>query len=195
MYIDMNTIVYLHCHQQGNLGATIVLVAQDGVQYPPIRFPKGSHLLQFLTCLEGGLTPNGQLDPPLWNDDGKGKVFPRLHRKSIKKMHPQMILTNQANTSIDSPSQQQQPQLDVALVDSNASASESVGGSVGGDSNSAEMLSNGSLNSINEPEDFVFRIVNSKANGNHIKKLYTYTVCISHFILNNSIFSLLIFLK
>ncbi|CAF0919976.1 unnamed protein product [Brachionus calyciflorus] len=83
--IDMNTIVYLHCHQQASLGATIVLVAQDGVQHPSIIFPKGSHLLQFLTCLESGLAPNGQLDPALWNDNGKGKVFPKLPRKTMKK--------------------------------------------------------------------------------------------------------------
>lgn len=73
--VDINTIVYLHCHQQGGQGASIVLVGQDGVQYPPIRFPKGSHLLQFLTCLESGLVPDGYLDPPLRNEFGKGTFF------------------------------------------------------------------------------------------------------------------------
>ena len=82
MYIDINTIVYLHCHQHGIAGASIVLVGQDGVQHAPIKFPKGSHLLQFLTCLENGLMPNGQLDPPLWNESGKGKIFPKLQRRS-----------------------------------------------------------------------------------------------------------------
>lgn len=82
MYIDINTIVYLHCHQHGISGASIVLVGQDGVQHAPIKFPKGSHLLQFLTCLENGLMPNGQLDPPLWNENGKGKIFPKLQRRS-----------------------------------------------------------------------------------------------------------------
>ena len=85
MYVDMNTIVYLHCHQQADDGATIVLVAPDGVQYPPIKFPKGSHLLQFLTCLENGLAPNGQLDPPLWNEIGKGKIFPKIQRRRTAK--------------------------------------------------------------------------------------------------------------
>lgn len=54
-------------------GGTIVLVAQDGVQQPPIHFPQGGHLLAFLTCLENGLLPHGQLDPPLWPQRGKGK--------------------------------------------------------------------------------------------------------------------------
>ena len=51
----------------------MVLVGQDGVQRPPIHFPSGGHILAFLTCLETGLLPNGQLDPPLWAQKGKGK--------------------------------------------------------------------------------------------------------------------------
>lgn len=51
----------------------MVLVGQDGVQRPPIHFPKGGHLLAFLSCLETGLLPRGQLDPPLWSQRGKGK--------------------------------------------------------------------------------------------------------------------------
>lgn len=124
--------MYLHCHQQGtviptrqssfgdfhlttslfpvNSGGTVVLVSQDGIQRPPLHFPKGGHLLQFLTCLETGLLPHGQLDPPLWNQRGKvsrnrkllltpavwgvglpfptvslssqGKVFPKLRKRS-----------------------------------------------------------------------------------------------------------------
>uniref|UniRef100_A0A672MJT0 Small G protein signaling modulator 1-like n=1 Tax=Sinocyclocheilus grahami TaxID=75366 RepID=A0A672MJT0_SINGR len=64
------------------LGGTVVLVSQDGIQRPPLRFPKGGHLLQFLTCLETGLLPRGQLDPPLWSQRGKGKVFPKLRKRS-----------------------------------------------------------------------------------------------------------------
>lgn len=52
-------------------GGTVVLVSQDGIQRPPLRFPKGGHLLQFLSCLENGLLPHGQLDPPLWSQRGK----------------------------------------------------------------------------------------------------------------------------
>ena len=52
-------------------GGTAVLVSQDGTQRPPFRFPEGGHLLQFLSCLENGLLPHGQLDPPLWPQRGK----------------------------------------------------------------------------------------------------------------------------
>jgi hypothetical protein len=123
LHIDINTIVYLHCHQQS---ATVVLVAQDGVQHPPIKFPKGSHLLQFLTCLESGLLPNGQLDPPLWTESGKGKIFPRLKRKSMKKLLP---------TPGDSDGEESKEN------------NEPSGGVEG------------------EENDFVFRVINSKANG------------------------------
>uniref|UniRef100_A0A7N6FE42 Small G protein signaling modulator 1a n=1 Tax=Anabas testudineus TaxID=64144 RepID=A0A7N6FE42_ANATE len=71
MTIPLEEIVYLHCHQQVDSGGTVVLVSQDGIQRPPLRFPKGGHLLQFLSCLENGLLPHGQLDPPLWSQRGK----------------------------------------------------------------------------------------------------------------------------
>nr|XP_025123222.1 small G protein signaling modulator 1 isoform X4 [Bubalus bubalis] len=82
MTIRLEEIVYLHCHQQVDSGGTVVLVSQDGIQRPPFRFPKGGHLLQLLSCLENGLLPHGQLDPPLWSQRGKGKVFPKLRKRS-----------------------------------------------------------------------------------------------------------------
>ncbi|KAG7260404.1 hypothetical protein CRUP_038662 [Coryphaenoides rupestris] len=82
MTIRLEEIVYLHCHQQVDSGGTVVLVSQDGIQRPPLHFPKGGHLLQFLTCLETGLLPHGLLDPPLWSQRGKGKVFPKLRNRS-----------------------------------------------------------------------------------------------------------------
>ena len=60
----------------------MVLVGQDGVQHPAIHFPAGGHLLAFLTCLETALHPHGRLDPPLWSQTGKGKVFPKIKRKA-----------------------------------------------------------------------------------------------------------------
>ncbi|XP_071443132.1 small G protein signaling modulator 2-like isoform X2 [Hetaerina americana] len=79
--VNVDEIVYVHCHQQADSGGTVVLVGQDGIQHPPIHFPKGGHLLSFLSCLETGLLPHGQLDPPLWSQRGKGKVFPKLRRR------------------------------------------------------------------------------------------------------------------
>ena len=109
----------------------MVLVAQDGVQHPPIKFPKGSHLLQFLTCLESGLMPNGRLDPPLWTEMGKGKIFPKLQRKSMSLKKIQ-ISAGSDNCSI------------------NEEAKENESGGDG---------------ALDDQEDFVFRIINSKSNG------------------------------
>lgn len=59
-----------HGHPPEN-GGTLVLVSQDGIQRPPLHFPQGGHLLSFLSCLENGLLPRGQLEPPLWTQQGK----------------------------------------------------------------------------------------------------------------------------
>lgn len=76
--INVDDIVYVHCHQSSgqDTGGTIILVGQDGVQRPPIHFPEGGHMASFLSCLETGLLPHGQLDPPLWSHKGIGKIFP-----------------------------------------------------------------------------------------------------------------------
>ncbi|XP_066877092.1 small G protein signaling modulator 2 isoform X2 [Kogia breviceps] len=81
LVVPFSQIVCIHCHQQKN-GGTLVLVSQDGIQRPPLHFPQGGHLLSFLSCLENGLLPRGQLEPPLWTQQGKGKVFPRLRKRS-----------------------------------------------------------------------------------------------------------------
>ncbi|XP_066119139.1 small G protein signaling modulator 2 isoform X2 [Saccopteryx bilineata] len=80
LVVPFSQIVCIHCHQQRN-GGTLVLVNQDGIQRPPLHFPQGGHLLSFLSCLENGLLPQGQLEPPLWTQQGKGKVFPRLRKR------------------------------------------------------------------------------------------------------------------
>ncbi|XP_017774865.1 PREDICTED: small G protein signaling modulator 1-like isoform X1 [Nicrophorus vespilloides] len=67
LQVRMDEIVYVHCHQDAESGGTIILVGQDGVQRPPILFPKGGHMLSFLSCIETGLLPRGRLDPPLWS--------------------------------------------------------------------------------------------------------------------------------
>ena len=71
----MNLLLFLVVIFAASCGGTVVLVGQDGVQRPPIHFPKGGHLLAFLSCLENGLLPRGQLDPPLWSHKDKGRLF------------------------------------------------------------------------------------------------------------------------
>ncbi|XP_006641120.2 small G protein signaling modulator 2 isoform X1 [Lepisosteus oculatus] len=80
--VPLRQIVCIHCHQRPDCGGTLVLVSQDGIQRPPLHFPPGGHLLAFLSCLESGLLPRGQLEPPLWSQRGKGKVFPKLRRRN-----------------------------------------------------------------------------------------------------------------
>jgi len=61
-------------------GGILVLVGQDGVQRPPLHFPRGGHLLAFLSCVETGLMPLGHLEPPLWYENGTGNRHRhRLH--------------------------------------------------------------------------------------------------------------------
>ncbi|XP_035708467.1 small G protein signaling modulator 2 isoform X1 [Folsomia candida] len=111
--VAVHETVYVHCHQ-GSESDWIVLVGQDGVQRPPIHFPRGGHLLAFLSCLENGLLPHGMLDPPLWSQRGKetvseiwsktamlaisGKVFPKLKRKGSSRFHDQVVMEEQPPT-------------------------------------------------------------------------------------------------
>eukprot|EP00063_Salmo_salar_P044256 XP_014019091.1 PREDICTED: small G protein signaling modulator 2-like [Salmo salar] len=80
--VPLRQIVCIHCHQRPDCGGTLVLVNQDGIQRPPLHFPPGGHLLAFLSCLETGLLPRGHLEPPLWSQRGKGKVFPKLRKRT-----------------------------------------------------------------------------------------------------------------
>lgn len=138
-------------------GASIVLVGQDGIQHPPIRFPKGSHLLQFLTCLEAGLGPDGALDPPLRTEFGKGKVFPRLQRRSVKQridtcVSQSTVNENESSTSITTTTTGSDLATTPIVVKS--SSPTTIGDAVDEE----------------QEGDFVFRIVNSKSNGIKLKK-------------------------
>jgi hypothetical protein len=159
MHIDINTIVYLHCHQQGNSGASVVLVAQDGVQYAPIKFPMGTHLLQFLTCLENGLGVGGHLDPPLYeefrfankdtdtvfgndtnntNETTDSSLSPRTKRKN--RMNKNKIIGDE-----------NQDQLELEKIDEEEKEEKDKGEEVEEEEEEEEHY------------DFVFRIINSKS--------------------------------
>lgn len=66
--LNVHEIVYVHCHREQE-SDWIVLVAQDGVQSSTTHFPRGAHLLAFLSSLENGLLPYGMLDPSLWSQN------------------------------------------------------------------------------------------------------------------------------
>lgn len=97
--INVDEIVYVHCHQNrgDDTGGIIILVGQDGVQRPPIHFPEGGHMQAFLSCFETGLSPHGQLDPPLWSQRSTGKIFPWT--KSVRRT----ILPSVMETAIETP--------------------------------------------------------------------------------------------
>lgn len=99
--INVDDVVYVHCHQNRgeDTGGTVILVGQDGVQRPPIHFPEGGHMQAFLSCLETGLLPHGQLDPPLWSQRGIGKIFP--WPKSVRRRILPSVMESSDETPID----------------------------------------------------------------------------------------------
>lgn len=101
--INVDEIVYVHCHQArgSDTGGTVILVGQDGVQRPPIHFPEGGHMAAFLSCLETGLLPHGQLDPPLWSQRGIGKIFPLLSKATRRRPMPSLREASSEEMPID----------------------------------------------------------------------------------------------
>ncbi|XP_044261226.1 small G protein signaling modulator 2-like [Tribolium madens] len=93
LQVRLDEIVYVHCHQDSETGGTVILVGQDGVQRPPIHFPKGGHMLAFLSCIETGLLPRGRLDPPLWSQ--------RSGSHSNKRRRPLPALSETEETTKD----------------------------------------------------------------------------------------------
>ncbi len=100
----MNNIVYLYCHQQTSTqGPTLVLVADDGVQHPPIIFPIGSHLFHFLTCLETALTPNYLIEPASWqeliNSDNLSIILKKSQNLKNQNLNVSEDVSHRANLS------------------------------------------------------------------------------------------------
>lgn len=98
--VNLNDVVYIHCHQHGGYGV-VILIGQDGVQRPPIRFPTTGSLLSFLNCLENGLHPHGELDPPLFNPRSKGLALPSLKKPLSGSNLPLMSFSKGENTNQD----------------------------------------------------------------------------------------------
>ncbi|KAL9981050.1 hypothetical protein ACROYT_G009707 [Oculina patagonica] len=98
--VNLHDVVYIHCHQHGMYGV-VILIGQDGVQRPPIRFPTTGSLLSFLNCLENGLHPHGELDPPLFNPRSRGLALPRLKRPASGDNLPMMPFSKGDNANQD----------------------------------------------------------------------------------------------
>ena len=79
----------------------VILIGQDGVQRPPIRFPTTGSLLSFLNCLENGLHPHGELDPPLFNPRSKGLALPCLKKPLSGDNLPLMSFSKGDNANQD----------------------------------------------------------------------------------------------
>ncbi|XP_031635811.1 small G protein signaling modulator 1-like isoform X2 [Contarinia nasturtii] len=104
MTINVEDIVYVHCHQQSSgqdTSGTIILVGHDGVQRSPIIFPEGGHMASFLRALETGLLPHGQLDPPIWSHKGIGKIFPWASKNKRKPLPLVMESESEEDVPID----------------------------------------------------------------------------------------------
>ncbi|XP_055294871.1 small G protein signaling modulator 1-like isoform X2 [Sitodiplosis mosellana] len=101
MNINVEDIVYVHCHQSSgqDTGGTIILVGHDGVQRSPIIFPEGGHMASFLSCLETGLLPHGQLDPPIWSHKSIGKLFPWASKNKRKPLP--LVMESEEDVPID----------------------------------------------------------------------------------------------
>jgi len=80
--VNLNSILYMHCHQDQGGSGTLVMVGVDGIQYPPMNFPPGDNLVTFLGCLEAALLPHGVLSPPLSSAQGSlGAPDPAVKRR------------------------------------------------------------------------------------------------------------------
>ncbi|KAK7882076.1 hypothetical protein WMY93_028250 [Mugilogobius chulae] len=79
--VPLRQIVCLHCHQRPDCGGTLVLVSQDGIQRPPLLFPPGDTSWPSCPAWRQSSAPR-TAGAPLWSQKGKGKVFPKLRKRS-----------------------------------------------------------------------------------------------------------------
>ena len=80
--------------QDRDESGTLILVSSDGTQQPPIQFPPGGHLMQFLSCLESALTAlGGKLEP---------SVKQRLQQQQLQEVQQlqQQLCTQHSSDSI-----------------------------------------------------------------------------------------------
>uniref|UniRef100_A0A1I8F8J1 PH_RBD domain-containing protein n=1 Tax=Macrostomum lignano TaxID=282301 RepID=A0A1I8F8J1_9PLAT len=89
--IRVEEMVYIHCHGDGG-GGSLVFVARDGTQQPPLHFPPGGssgsscdNLLQFLTSLETGLATQRLAGPAALDPVRSSGVALTDNRRAVER--------------------------------------------------------------------------------------------------------------
>ena len=77
---------------------TVVLIAIDGTQHPPIQFPPGGHLMHFLTNVESSLLPYGMLEPPLWSERKQKEDLKAVSNEKAKSSKEEKADTTNGET-------------------------------------------------------------------------------------------------
>jgi hypothetical protein len=91
IHIEIDKISYFCCNLRLDYESIIIFVAHDGVQYPSFVFPLGTHLLQFLNCLENSILPSYRLEPVGWEDMLTKSQEPFILKKTLFEVEPSGI--------------------------------------------------------------------------------------------------------
>ncbi|CAF0784907.1 unnamed protein product [Brachionus calyciflorus] len=97
IFIQLDTISYLHCHQQNTNVLQIIFVAQDGAQYPPIQFTDAPSLIHFLQSLQNGLKPIYKLCPNDWENVINSNKMPIIIKKVFASINSDL---NELSTNL-----------------------------------------------------------------------------------------------
>jgi len=82
--------------QDRDESGTLILVSNDGTQQPPIQFPAGGHLMQFLGCLESALVSiGGKLEPSV-----KHRLQQQNEQATSQQQQPHPLSTQTSTDSI-----------------------------------------------------------------------------------------------
>ena len=66
IYIELDSISFLHCHSLSSNLFNVIFVCEDGAQHPPIQFTDSPSLVNFLKSVETALKPMYNFNPKDW---------------------------------------------------------------------------------------------------------------------------------
>lgn len=76
------------CNVRLEFESIVIFVAHDGVQYPSFVFTLGTHLVQFLNCLENAILPTYHLEPTDWEQLLAQSQEPFILKKTLFEVEP-----------------------------------------------------------------------------------------------------------